>query len=462
MQHSVRKKVCEREPQARNRDFEEVVLGYNEEDAILEAKRCINCKNPKCKAGCPVGIDIPDFLQAIIEKDFLKAFKIIKTKNSLPCITGRVCPQETQCEGACVIGIKGESVAIGNLERFVGDWASKNEIILEKNLENITKKRKKVAIIGSGPAGLACAGECAKMGHDATVFEALHAIGGVLRFGIPKFRLPAEVLEKEISYLKSIGVKFELNFAIGYTLTFQDLKDQGFEAFFIASGAGIPYFLNIPNENLKNIYSANEFLTRINLMNANLFPKYDTPINLGKKAIVIGGGNVAMDSARILVRLGLDEVNVVYRRTMEEMPARKVEILHAEEEGVKFCLLKQSLEFLDDGNGNVHGLKLQNMQLVDSTDGSGRKQVENIEGDISVIDADIVIIAIGQNSNPMIAEKFGLELNHHKHIVVDKDTMETSVQGVFAGGDITTGAATVISAMGAGKKAALAIDKYLN
>jgi glutamate synthase (NADPH/NADH) small chain len=451
-------KISERDPNLRKNDFDEVILGYSEEEAIAEAKRCLNCKNARCSKGCPVGIDIPLFIQHIINKDFLNAYKVIKEKNSVPCITGRVCPQETQCEGACILGIKGTPIDIGNLERFVSDWALKNSIEIPFN---INKKNKKVAIIGSGPAGLSCAGECAKLGYNPTVFEALHAVGGVLRYGIPKFRLPNTILEQEIKYLENIGVKFELNSLIGHTKTLKDLREEGFEAFFISTGAGIPYFLDIPNENLRNIYSANEFLTRVNLMNAYLFPEYDTPINKGKRGIVIGGGNVAMDSARTLIRLGVEEVFVVYRRTVEEMPARTVEILHAKEEGVKILTLKQPVEFIDDGDGRVKGIKFQNMELIDELDSGGRRKFKKIDGDFVDILADTAVIAVGQNSNPMIAKRFGVTLDGKRHIIVNPETMETNIKGVFAGGDVTTGAATVISAMGAGKKAAVYIDKYL-
>ncbi len=453
-----RQKISERNISIRKQDFEEVVLGYFEDEAVNEAKRCLNCKNPRCKIGCPVGIDIPDFLTAISNRDFKKAFEIIKSKNPFPGITGRICPQETQCEGACVLKVKCSEIAIGNLERFVADWALVNDIKLEQKPRERASHRK-IAIIGSGPAGLACAGECVKLGYPVTIFEALHAIGGVLRFGIPKFRLPRKILDQEIDFLKNLGVKFVVNTLVGKTLTFDDLKNDGFEAFFVASGAGTPFFLNIPNENLKNIYSANEFLTRINLMSANLFPQYDTPINLGKKAVVVGGGNVAMDSARTLVRIGLEEVYVVYRRTKDEMPARQIEILHAEEEGVKFLFLTDPIDFLGDELGNLKGIKLQKMRLSEEKDAKNRRKVEKITSDFEMLEVDMAVIAIGQDVNPVIAKSFGLELDEKQHIVVDPETMETSQKGVFAGGDITTGAATVISAMGAGKKAAFYIDK---
>lgn len=329
----IKQKMQMQDPELRIKNFDEVALGFTEEEAVAEAKRCLQCKNALCQKGCPVNIDIPAFIAKIASREFDKAYEIITNKNALPAVTGRVCPQETQCEGKCILGIKGESVAIGDLERFVADYARGK---VKANFVDVNPSSKKVAVFGSGPAGLACAGECAKMGYDVTVFEPLHALGGVLRYGIPEFRLPKKILDYEIDSLKNLGVKFELNVFVGFTVNLDDLKARGFEAFFVATGAGVPYFLNIPNENLLGVHTANEFLTRINLMSAYKFPEYHTPVNVGEKAIVLGGGNVAMDSARTLLRLGFKQVTVVYRRTKEEMPARTIEIEHAEEEGIIF------------------------------------------------------------------------------------------------------------------------------
>ncbi|MDR0675935.1 MAG: NADPH-dependent glutamate synthase [Elusimicrobiota bacterium] len=446
----------DRKPKARIKDFNEVTYSYSQEEAVKEASRCLNCAVPKCRISCPVNIDIPKFIQAIKNKDFLLSWEIIKQKNSMPCITGRICPQEIQCEGSCILKNKKNEIAIGNLEKFVADYAAKQKLENAKINKNV-----KIAIIGSGPAGLQCASDCIKNGYEVVVFEALHDIGGVLRYGIPNFRLPKNVLDKEIKDLKKLGVKFEVNAAIGYTLQLEDLKKIGFKAFFIAIGAGVPYFLNIEGENLRNIYSANEFLTRINLLNANQFCKYDTPVNFGKKAVVIGGGNVAMDSARTLLRLGVSDVTVVYRRTKTEMPAREAEILHAEEEGIKFQFLKEPIKFLDSGKGEVKGLKLQDMELMDELDVKNRKRVRKIENSFANLLADTIVVAIGQSTNYFLAEKIGIKLDDKKHIIVDKDSMQTNIEGIFAGGDVITGADTVISAMGAGKKAAKSIDDYL-
>ncbi|MFC1484918.1 NADPH-dependent glutamate synthase [bacterium] len=455
---SKRELIPERNPEKRVKDFEEVVLGYTKEQAIREAKRCLCCKDPLCNKGCPVDIDIPKFIKAIADGDFDDALEIMKSKNNLPAITGRVCPQETQCEQKCVLGLKKEAIAIGNLERFIADWGLKNKLATHK-LANHTK-RKKVAVIGSGPAGLTCAADCAKNGYDVTVFEALHAAGGVLRYGIPNFRLPTKILDTELDELKALGVKFKYNVAIGITLSIEDLKQKGFEAFFISTGAGVPYFLNIPNEDLDGIYSANEFLTRINLLNAHLFPKYDTPIKVGKKGVVIGGGNVAIDAARTLVRLGLDKVTIVYRRTIEEMPARIEEIRHAEEEGIEILTLTIPAYFIGDKNRELKRIKLQRMEL-DGLDDKGRKKVRPIDGDFFDKEVDTVIIAIGQNSNPILSQRTGIKIDNKNHIIVNNETMETSIKGIFAGGDVISGAATVISAMGAGKKAAFYIHQYL-
>jgi len=454
MSKIARQKSQEQDAVLRNKNFEEVCFGYTEEEAVLEATRCLQCKVPKCKAGCPVGIDIPEFIKKIVERDFAAAYQIIKNKNALPGITGRVCPQETQCEGECIVGLKGEPVAIGNLERFIADWGRAHEQAVKTN-----QGLRKVAVFGSGPAGLACAGECAKLGFAVTVFEALHELGGVLRYGIPRFRLPNEILDYELDYLRSLGVKFEVNVFVGFTVTMADLKERGFEAFFVSTGAGVPYFLNIPNENLKGVYTANEFLTRINWMQAHR-PEFDTPLNIGKKAIVVGGGNVAMDAARTLLRIGFENVSVIYRRTKQEMPARRTEIFHAEEEGIDFKFLRLPIEFIGDEAGNLQGLKIQEMQLTEQLDARGRKIAEPIKDAFEIIKIDTAVIALGQSSNPILAERLGVALNKRKNIIVDEN-MQTSVSGIFAGGDITTGASTVISAMGAGKLAAYGIKNFL-
>ncbi|MCP4481661.1 MAG: NADPH-dependent glutamate synthase [bacterium] len=475
-----RQSMREQDPKIRANNFDEVTLGYTEEEAILEAKRCLHCKNPLCMGGCPVSIDIPGFIKKIAERDFKAAYQVITNRNALPGVTGRVCSQEKQCEGSCIVGIKGEPVAIGNLERFVADWARKNVkepceleascgIKLKHSLEekesvthtgDSVSSVKKVAIFGSGPAGLACAGDCAKMGYNVTVFEAWHALGGVLSYGIPIFRLPAEILSSEIEYLKSLGVKFKTNTAIGKTLTLHDLKELGFEAFFVSTGAGAPYSLNIPNEDLSGIYTANDFLTRVTLMNAGNSALVDNPINIGDRALVIGAGDVAMDSARTLRRIGFKTVYIVYRRTEDEVPARHEEMSHAGDEGVIFKFLMTPLEFIGDNAGKLKGVKVAKMVLTDEVDNLGRKMPKQT-GESEVIDVDTAVVAIGQSSNPTLAKCLGVTLNKKQHIVIDEN-MQTSVAGVFAGGDITTGAATVIAAMGAGKAAVRSIVKYLS
>ena len=447
------------DPKARARNFEEVALGYTKEMAVAEALRCLHCKKPFCVEGCPVEIDIPAFIGFIQAGDFDGAVKKIKEKNSLPAVCGRVCPQETQCEERCVLARKGEPVAIGRLERFVADWEAEQGKAVPPVIKE--KKQKKVAVIGSGPAGLTCAGDLALMGYDVTIFEALHKAGGVLVYGIPEFRLPKAIVQRECDYISDLGVKFKTSKVIGLVHTLDDLRKQGFDAFFIGTGAGLPYFMNIPGEDLNGVYSANEFLTRTNLMKAYLFPKYDTPLRLGNKVAVVGGGNVAMDAARSSLRLGADEVSIVYRRSRVEMPAREEEIENAEEEGVIFRNLCSPVEILGDEKGWVRALRLIRMELGEP-DSSGRRRPVPIEGSEFELEMDTVVIAIGQGPNPLLIKRVpGLELNRWGNIVADEETGKTSLEGVFAGGDIVTGAATVILAMGAGKKAARGIDEYL-
>ncbi|MBQ9736846.1 MAG: NADPH-dependent glutamate synthase [Clostridia bacterium] len=443
----------------RNKNFDEVALGYTKEQAVDEAKRCLNCKHKPCVSGCPVGIDIPAFISKVAEEDFEGAYEIIYSSSSLPAVCGRVCPQETQCEAKCVRGIKGEPVAIGRLERFVADFHMQNSKPSQK--AEISKIGKKVAVIGSGPAGLACAGDLAKMGYSVTVFEALHVAGGVLVYGIPEFRLPKNIVKREIEELKALDVEFVTNAVIGKTLTIDELFDMGFEAVFIGSGAGLPRFMNIPGENLNGVYSANEFLTRTNLMKAYKEDS-DTPIMKADSVAVVGGGNVAMDAARCAKRLGADKVYVVYRRSMQEMPARREEVEHAEEEGIIFLTLNNPVEILGDDNNFVKGIKCIKMELG-QPDESGRRSPVEVTGSEYVLDVDAVVMSIGTSPNPLIRSTTeGLETDRRGCIVAEDETGQTSRKGVFAGGDAVTGAATVILAMGAGKKAAKAIDEYIN
>ncbi len=455
-----RQKMPERPAEERIKDFFEVPLGYTEEQAVLEAERCLQCKKPKCVEGCPVNVDIPGFIALIKERKFMEAARKIKETNSLPAICGRVCPQETQCEEKCVLGKKSEPVAIGKLERFVADYERKMGV---ETPPLPPKKGKKVAIVGSGPAGLTCAGDLAKMGYDVTIFEALHEPGGVLIYGIPEFRLPKEIVKQEIDYLRKLGVEIKVDYVMGKVKTLQDLFDDGYEAIFLGLGAGLPMFLGIPGENLCGVYSANEYLTRVNLMRAYLFPEYDTPILKGNRVIVVGGGNVAMDSARTALRLGSKEVVVVYRRTKAEMPARVEEVEHAEEEGIKFMFLHNPVEFIGDENGWLKAVKVQKMKLGEP-DASGRRRPIPIEGSEEVIEADVAVIAIGTRANPLLLSTVPeLELNERGYIkILDEEKLNTTMPGVYAGGDIVTGSATVILAMGAGKKAAKAIDEYLS
>ena len=440
-------------------NFDEVAIGYDEEQALVEASRCLDCKKPLCVEGCPVDINIPLFIKFIKEKDYAKAVQTIKEKNNLPAICGRVCPQENQCEKRCVLGKKYQPVAIGGLERFVADWEMKHSADTRPVV--LPPSGKKVAVIGSGPAGLTAAADLARLGHQVTIFEALHTAGGVLVYGIPEFRLPKTIVEKEINGIRQLGVEIKTNMVIGKIHTVDELLADGFDAVFVGTGAGLPYFMNIPGENLNGVYSANEFLTRINLMKAYLFPEYLTPIRLGKKVAVVGAGNVAMDSARTALRLGAQECYIVYRRSDQEMPARREEIEHAREEGVQFKLLTSPVEIIGDEKGWVRSMVCQRFELGEP-DASGRRRPIAIPGSEYEIEIDTVIMAIGQGPNPLIGQTTAdLELTRNGNIVADESTGQTSKPGVFAGGDIVTGAATVIQAMGAGKKAAQAIHKFL-
>ena len=454
-----RQPMPEQDPEVRKRNFEEVPFGYTPELAIKEAERCLQCKNPLCVGGCPVSIDIPDFLRLIKEEDFTQAIRSIWGKNSFPAVCGRVCPQETQCEERCILAKKGESVAIGHLERFAADYEREHgdgELPLKKDPTG-----KKVAVVGSGPAGLTVAGDLILKGHEVTVFEAFHKPGGVLVYGIPEFRLPKEIVYSEVNYLERLGVKLEYNTVVGRTVSLDELFEQGYEAIFIGVGAGLPRFLNIPGENLIGIYSANEYLTRANLMKAYRFPEYDTPIAIGKEVVVFGAGNVAMDSARTAMRLGADRVRIVYRRSREEMPARAEEIHHAEEEGVEFYLLTAPTRFLGDESGHVTGMECLEMELGEP-DESGRRRPVPIEDSKFKLDCDLAVIAVGAGANPILTKSTeGLKLNRWGYIVADEETGKTSLKGVWAGGDIVTGSATVILAMGAGRQASDSIHKYL-
>ena len=455
------KKVPVREQDAKERacNFEEVCLGYNADEAVAEAQRCLNCKNAHCVQGCPVSINIPDFVEKVKEGDFAAAYQVISESSALPAVCGRVCPQESQCEGKCIRGIKGEAVSIGKLERFVADWARENNI---RPVGAAEKKGKKVAVIGSGPAGLTCAGDLAKMGYDVTIFEALHEAGGVLVYGIPEFRLPKEdVVKKEIENVLSLGVKIETNVIVGKSVTIDELlNEEGYSAVFIGSGAGLPKFMGIPGENANGVFSANEYLTRSNLMKA-FQADSATPIMESKKVAVVGGGNVAMDAARTALRLGA-EVHIVYRRSEEELPARVEEVHHAKQEGIIFDLLTNPVEILEDEKGWVKGMKCVRMELGEP-DASGRRRPVEIPGSEFTLELDTVIMALGTSPNPLISSTTeGLETNKRKCIVASEENGQTSKAAVFAGGDAVTGAATVILAMGAGKAGAKGIDEYLS
>ena len=451
--------VREQDPKVRATNFEEVCYGYNKEEAMMEAQRCFGCKNAKCIEGCPVSINIPGFVEKVKEGDFAAAYQVISESSALPAVCGRVCPQESQCEGKCIRGIKGEAVSIGKLERFVADWARENNI---RPVGAAEKKGKKVAVIGSGPAGLTCAGDLAKMGYDVTIFEALHEAGGVLVYGIPEFRLPKEnVVKKEIENVLSLGVKIETNVIVGKSVTIDELlNEEGYSAVFIGSGAGLPKFMGIPGENANGVFSANEYLTRSNLMKA-FQADSATPIMESKKVAVVGGGNVAMDAARTALRLGA-EVHIVYRRSEEELPARVEEVHHAKQEGIIFDLLTNPVEILEDEKGWVKGMKCVRMELGEP-DASGRRRPVEIPGSEFTLELDTVIMALGTSPNPLISSTTeGLETNKRKCIVASEENGQTSKAAVFAGGDAVTGAATVILAMGAGKAGAKGIDEYLS
>ena len=456
-----RQSMPEQDPNIRYSNFLEVNLGLTPEQAVLEAQRCIECKKPTCMDGCPVSIKIPDFIQLICNQDFAGAAQKIKEDNSLPAICGRVCPQESQCEEVCVMGRRFEPVAIGRLERFVADYAMNNATPSIDTFEKPESSGQKVAVVGSGPAGLAVASDLAKEGHEVTVFEALHEFGGVLVYGIPEFRLPKAILRKEVATLEAVGVKFVKNFIVGRTMTIQELmNEEGFDAVFLGLGAGLPRFMNIPGENLNGVYSANEFLTRSNLMRGYDFPEWDTPLYRAKHAIIVGGGNTAMDAVRTAKRLGAEEASIVYRRSEEEMPARNEEIHHAKEEGVKFMNLVNPIEFISDEQGSVVAAKCLRMELGEPDD-SGRRRPVPMENSEFIMDVDMVVIAVGNGSNPLISQTTPeIETNKWGNIVADEDG-RTSMEGVFAGGDIVSGGATVILAMGAGRKSAIAINKYL-
>lgn len=447
----------EQKPDVRNKNFYEVSLGYTEEMAVEEATRCLNCKNKPCVSGCPVNVRIPEFISAVAERDFQSAYEIITSTNSLPAVCGRVCPQESQCESKCVRGIKGESVAIGRIERFVADWQRENGA---KKSEAVASNGHKVAVIGAGPAGLSCAGDLSRLGYEVTVFEAIHEPGGVLIYGIPEFRLPKSIVKYEIEKLKESGATIMTNMVIGKVLTIDELYEMGFEAVFIGSGAGLPAFLGIEGENLLGVYSANEFLTRINLMKAYL-DDYDTPIKKSNAIAIVGGGNVAMDAARCAKRLGAEKVYIIYRRSLEEMPARAEEIHHAMEEGIEFMLLTNPTKIIGNDDGEVAKIECVKMELGEP-DASGRRSPVEIKGSEFTIELDAAIIAVGTTPNPLLSsETKGLETNRRGCLIVNEE-MQTTREGVYAGGDAVTGAATVILAMGAGKSAAAAIDKYIS
>jgi len=449
------------DPKIRGKNFNEVALGYSAEQAQEEASRCIQCPKRSCVEGCPVEVDIPDFIKAILDDDMPEAVRILKSKNSLPGICGRVCPQETQCEATCSLAKKEAPIAIGRLERYVADWERANMQSANSPAAQTSPTGKRVAVVGSGPAGLTTAADLVKLGHSVTIFEALHVAGGVLMYGIPEFRLPKDIVQAEVDYVTSLGVELKLDSVVGKIATVDELLNNGYQAVFLGTGAGLPMFLNIPGENLNNVYSANEFLTRVNLMKAYRFPEYDTPVKVGKRVAVIGGGNVAMDSARCALRLGADKVYIVYRRSEVEMPARREEVENAQEEGIEFKLLTNPKQLLSDEHNWVTGMECYEMELGEP-DASGRRRPIVKEGSEFVIDVDLAIVALGTTPNPLIASTTeGLETTRRGTVVADEETGKTVKDKVWAGGDIVTGAATVISAMGAGKHAAADIDEYL-
>ena len=449
--------VAEQEPLVRNKNFQEVTLGYTPQEAMEEAQRCLHCKNRPCVEGCPVNIYIPEFIAKVAEGDFKVAYEIISDTNALPCVSGRVCPQESQCESRCVRGVKGEAVAIGRLERFVADWYLKNVVAAP---QKPTQNGIRVAVVGSGPAGLTCASDLAKKGYEVTVFEAFHTAGGVLVYGIPEFRLPKAIVQSEVDKLGALGVEFRLDVVVGRTITIDELMEEGYKAVFVGSGAGLPLFMGIEGENLAGVYSANEYLTRVNLMKAYR-EDYDTPLRKSKAVAVVGGGNVAMDAARCAKRMGAEKVYLIYRRGEEEMPARREEIDHAKEEEIDFRLLRNPVHILGDERGRVCQIECVEMQLQ-APDESGRRVPKEVPGSNFFLDVDTVIMALGTSPNPLIRSTTpGLETNRRGCLVVNEETMQTSREGIYAGGDAVTGAATVILAMGAGKKAAEAMDEYL-
>lgn len=449
--------VAEQEPLVRNKNFQEVTLGYTPQEAMEEAQRCLHCKNRPCVEGCPVNIHIPEFIAKVAEGDFKAAYEIISDTNALPCVSGRVCPQESQCESRCVRGVKGEAVAIGRLERFVADWYLKNVVAAP---QKPTQNGIRVAVVGSGPAGLTCASDLAKKGYEVTVFEAFHTAGGVLVYGIPEFRLPKAIVQSEVDKLGALGVEFRLDVVVGRTITIDELMEEGYKAVFVGSGAGLPLFMGIEGENLAGVYSANEYLTRVNLMKAYR-EDYDTPLRKSKAVAVVGGGNVAMDAARCAKRMGAEKVYLIYRRGEEEMPARREEIDHAKEEEIDFRLLRNPVRILGDERGRVCQIECVEMQLQ-APDESGRRVPKEVPESNFFLDVDTVIMALGTSPNPLIRSTTpGLETNRRGCLVVNEETMQTSREGIYAGGDAVTGAATVILAMGAGKKAAEAMDEYL-
>jgi glutamate synthase (NADPH/NADH) small chain len=454
-----RQPMPEQAPEVRRRNFMEVPTGYTPETAMLEAQRCLQCKKPGCIDGCPVQVDIPGFINHIKEGNFTKAIRLVWEKNSLPAVCGRVCPQEIQCEGQCIVGKKGQPVAIGNLERFAADYERINGKGELPPMKPATGK--KVAVVGSGPAGLTVAGDLIAKGHQVTVLEAFHKPGGVLVYGIPEFRLPKEIVFSEVAFLGKLGVKVECNNVVGRTVSLDELFEQGYDAIFVGVGAGLPTFMNIPGENLIGVLSANEYLTRANLMKAYMFPEYDTPIVKGKNVVVLGAGNVAMDSARTAMRLGADNVKIVYRRSKQEMPARKAEIHHAEEEGIEFFLLTAPTRFYGDEKGRLTGMECLKMELGEP-DQSGRRRPVPIKGSEFKMDCDLVIVAVGTGANPLLTQSTPeIALNKRGYIIADPETGKTTKKGVWAGGDIVTGSATVILAMGAGRKAANSMHNYL-